>query len=206
MYNSTVTQHASVDGIITGNVRQKYLSKNPLERILVNGFVQTATRLIAQIPRGAVLDAGCGEGTLGAILLPNEEGYTGFDIDIESAQRAYPNRKFLQGDLTQLPFPDNAFDLVIACEVLEHLPNPQQAVAELHRVCRSHALVSVPWEPTWRAMNLLRGAYWNDWGNTPGHVQHFSRTAFRDLARPHFRIVEERHPFPWTMVLLKKVS
>jgi len=62
-------------------------------------------------------------------------------------------------------------DLVIACEVLEHLDAPDQALSELQRVCRGQALVSVPNEPLWRMLNVARGKYWRSPGNTPGHLQ-----------------------------------
>ena len=60
------------------------------------------------------------------------------------------------GDATALPFPDQAFDLVLAIEVLEHVPGPESALAELARVCSGTLVASVPFEPIWRAGNLAR--------------------------------------------------
>lgn len=50
------------------------------------------------------------------------------------------------GDVRALPFPDNAFDMAIACEVLEHMPfqDTLKAAAEMRRVARSAVLISVP--------------------------------------------------------------
>ena len=86
--------------------------------------------------------------------------------------------------------------------MLEHVPDPEATVAEMARVARRHLLVSVPREPLWRALNLARGAYVKDLGNTPGHVNHWSRRAFVALLSRHGRVLDVRSPFPWTMLLV----
>ena len=78
----------------------------------------------------------------------------------------------------RLPCDDDEFDLATAIEVLEHVPDPEQTVSEMARVARRHLLVSVPREPLWRALNMARGAYLRDLGNTPGHVNHFTKRGF----------------------------
>ena len=87
----------------------------------------------------------------------------------------------------QLPFADGEFDLAAAIEVLEHVPDPERAVAEMARVARRHLLVSVPREPLWRALNVARGAYLRELGNTPGHVNHFSKRGFAAMLCPSRR-------------------
>jgi hypothetical protein len=52
-------------------------------------------------------------------------------------------------------------------------------------------------------LNLARGKYLADLGNTPGHVNHWSRSGFLDLLSRRFEIVEVRTPLPWTMALCK---
>ena len=103
-----------------------------------------------------------------------------------------------------LPFADGEFELASAIEVLEHVPDPAHTVAEMARCAQRHLLVSVPREPLWRMLNMARGAYWQDLGNTPGHLNHWS------TARPssscssrHGEVVEVRSPFPWTMLLVR---
>jgi hypothetical protein len=61
----------------------------------------------------------------------------------------------------------------------------------------------VPREPLWRALNLARGAYVRDLGDTPGHVNHWSRRAFTALLARHGEVVEARAPLPWTMLLVR---
>jgi hypothetical protein len=71
------------------------------------------------------------------------------------------------------------------------------------RCARGHLLVSVPREPLWRMLNLARGAYWTSLGNTPGHLNHWSRRSFVELLSRHGEVVEARSPFPWTMLLVR---
>ena len=70
-------------------------------------------------------------------------------------------------------------------------------------MARRHLLVSVPREPLWRALNMARGAYLRELGNTPGHVNHFTKRAFGALLARHGEIVEICSPFPWTMILVR---
>jgi SAM-dependent methyltransferase len=133
--------------------------------------------------------------------------YLGIDIDeteIEIARKQHPQLSFQAGSAYELPVESNSFDLVIACEVLEHLEDPAKALAEIDRVANRWVLVSVPWEPTWRILNVIRGKYWRSFGNTPGHVQHFSRRDFVALLSSRFEIVAIKTPMPWSMALCRK--
>jgi SAM-dependent methyltransferase len=102
-----------------------------------------------------------------------------------------------------LPFADGEFDMTSAIEVLEHVPDPEHTVEEMARVAQRWLLVSVPREPLWRALNMARGAYLNDLGNTPGHLNHWSKRSFVALLSRHGEVVEARSPFPWTMLLVR---
>ena len=93
--------------------------------------------------------------------------------------------------------------MATAIEVLEHVPDPEATVAEMARVAERHLLVSVPREPLWRGLNMARGAYWGSLGNTPGHVNHWSKRSFVKLLSRHGDVIEARSPFPWTMLLVR---
>jgi hypothetical protein len=102
-----------------------------------------------------------------------------------------------------LPFADGEFELASAIEVLEHLPDPEHTLGEMARCASRRLLVSVPREPLWRALNMARGAYWRSLGNTPGHLNHWSKRSFVELLARHGEVVEVRSPFPWTMLLVR---
>jgi len=102
-----------------------------------------------------------------------------------------------------LPFAENEFGLASAIEVLEHVPDPEHTLGEMARVASGHLLVSVPREPLWRGLNMARGAYLRDLGNTPGHLNHWSKRAFVSLLGRYGEVIEARSPFPWTMLLVR---
>ena len=97
-----------------------------------------------------------------------------------------PNLEFRAEEATRLSFADDEFDLAAAIEVLEHVPEPGGDAWPRWRAWRArHLLVSVPREPLWRGLNMARGAYWRDLGNTPGHVNHWSKRSFVSLLSRH---------------------
>ena len=199
---------------VSGNYFDKHRSRNPIHRAMVQRFVNCARELVALATPGRILEVGCAAGELAGELLGPAEAieqrapeYLGADVsadEIAKARARYPGRAFETASVYELPVADGAYDLVIACEILEHLEDPPRALQEIERVCNGHILVSVPWEPVWRLLNLARGKYLSRLGNTPGHIQHLSRRAVRRLVAGRFDIVTERRPLPWTMLLARR--
>ncbi len=205
--STTVTRDA--EGTVTGNTYDKYGSTNPVVRRLMSRFERTLGELFTQAAPASVLDVGCGEGVLThkwARAVPGR--VVGLDLEdpaiqAEWEQRTAPNLEYRIMKAENLPFGDGEFALAAAVEVLEHVPDPEHTVAEMARVARGgHLLVSVPHEPLWRMLNVARGAYVKDLGNTPGHVNHWTRRGFIELLSRHGEVVETRSPFPWTMLLV----
>ena len=125
-------------------------------------------------------------------------------LETQWRTRQRENLEFRTMDVEGLrSFPDRSFDLAAAIEVLEHVPDPEDTLAEMARVAARHLLVSVPREPLWRGLNLARGAYVGDLGNTPGHVNHWSKRGFMRTVARHGQIVQACSPFPWTMLLVR---
>lgn len=195
---------------VGGNVYDKYRTRNPVYRRLMQGFLDAATDLLADVGAERVLEVGCGPGDLAARLREQvdwfrDASYRGLDLSLDDVAdaRASLGPHFLGGSAYRLPFADHAFDGVVACEVFEHLEHPDEALDEVARVTSGWLLLSVPWEPTWRLLNVARGQYLSRLGNTPGHVQNFSRRQIRELISRRFDVVAERRPFPWTMLLAR---
>ncbi|HEV7774679.1 MAG TPA: class I SAM-dependent methyltransferase [Conexibacter sp.] len=200
----------SVEEVPTGNTYDKYGSTNPVVRRLMHGFESTLAELFAQASPESVLDVGCGEGVLTHQWAQQlgERRIVGIDLDDEKLKaewktRQRPNLEYRTMLAENMPFAENEFDVACAIEVLEHVPDPAHTVAEMARVARRHLLVSVPREPLWRMLNMARGAYLSDLGNTPGHVNHWSKRSFVRLLSQHGEVVEKRSPFPWTMLLVR---
>jgi 2-polyprenyl-3-methyl-5-hydroxy-6-metoxy-1,4-benzoquinol methylase len=201
---------ASAELVPTGNTFDKYGSRNPAVRRLMAGFHRSLDELWEKAAPESVLDVGCGEGVLTAEWAERLDGGRIVGIDLEDAKlqaewdtRRRPNLEYRVEEATSLSFTDDEFDLAAAIEVLEHVPDPEATLAEMARVARSHLLVSVPREPLWRALNMARGAYWGSLGNTPGHVNHWSKRSFTGLLARHGIVEEVRSPFPWAMLLVR---
>ena len=103
-------------------------------------------------PGMAVLDVGCGPGTITADLAARvpQGQVTGIDraADVlasarqEADRRGQGNVRFETGDAYRLAFGDGTFDVVHAHQVLQHLSDPVAALAEMRRVCRPGGLVA----------------------------------------------------------------
>ncbi len=201
----------TTQAVPTGNTYDKYGSSSPIVRRLMSGFENTLAELFSQAAPESILDVGCGEGVLTERWARELRDKRVLGVDLkdpklatEWAARSRPNLQFRALDVASgLPFANGEFDLVSATEVLEHVPKPELVVSEMARVARSHLLVSVPREPIWRVLNVTRGAYLRQLGNTPGHVNHWTRRAFVGLLSRHGEVAEIRSPFPWTMLLVR---
>jgi 2-polyprenyl-3-methyl-5-hydroxy-6-metoxy-1,4-benzoquinol methylase len=206
-----MTPSVTVDreGTVTGNTYDKYGSTNPVVRRLMAGFERTLDELFVQAGAQTILDVGCGEGVLTEKWAKRTPGrVVGIDLDdpqlhAEWEKRQAPNLEYKVMKAENMPFADDEFELASAIEVLEHVPDPAHTVAEMARVASKHLLVSVPREPLWRGLNMARGAYLKDLGNTPGHLNHWSKRSFVQLLSKHGEVVEARSPFPWTMLLVR---
>jgi 2-polyprenyl-3-methyl-5-hydroxy-6-metoxy-1,4-benzoquinol methylase len=202
-----------------GNVYDKYGTRNPVARLIMGGFLHAFDRLVSRVPPNDALEVGCGEGELSIRLSQRGFMVQACDIDAgivaEARRRAHaagaPISFFAadllkQGEMTGAStecIPSGPFPLVICCEVLEHVPDPEAGLDALARLTAGHLLASVPREPLWRCLNVARGRYLRDWGNTPGHVNHWNRRQFLDLLRTRFDVIETAAPVPWTMALCR---
>ena len=188
-----------------GNYYDKFNTTNPIARHLMTGFMQAFQDLYDRIEVETILEIGCGEGHMLNVMGQYENRCLhGFDLDIpllKEAQIISPISYLSMMDGHHIAYQSNTFDLVVATEVLEHVFHPEQVLSEAQRVGRRYAIFSVPREPIWRMLNMLRGKYWADLGNTPGHIQHWSTASFVTLVEQYFRVVKVHQPLPWTMLL-----
>lgn len=192
------------DDVETGNTYDKYASKNPVERKLMEGFFTALDQSLPATAPARILEVGVGEGEVTARLAQRwpDATFCGVDLPDPDLAAHWDGKGFapLFGDIGRLPFPDDSFDLVLAIEVLEHVPFPELALAELSRVGRRDLVVSVPRERIWSVANLARGKYIGELGNTPGHINHWGKKGFAELVGRRFDVRSVRSPFPWTMV------
>jgi len=196
-----------------GNVYDKYASTNPIERRLMDGFFASLTALVGRTQAREAHEVGCGEGELTQRLarLGLDVRGTDYSAEVIAEARRRAAGAGLDLDFRTAPVQSldpryDAAELVVCCEVLEHLDDPAGALATLASLARPWLLVSVPREPLWRALNLARLKYVGDVGNTPGHLSHWSKRGFLDFLGSRVDVVEVRSPLPWTMALCRARS
>lgn len=92
-----------------------------------------------------ILEVACGRGGFSLELARAGARVTGCDfsfVAVEVANSKLPaigrqaEASFIQGDAQHLPFENDAFDLVISCETIEHVPDARRALREMFRVCK----------------------------------------------------------------------
>lgn len=189
------------------NFEDKYTKANFLKKKLINNFYNQIESLAKDINCQNALEIGCGHGFSTQYLKKIFKNLEASDIEqrlVDDAKKNNPEINIKTESIYQLDRQTNSFDLVIALEVLEHLDHTNQAIQELQRVTKKYCLISVPNEPLWRFINILKGSYLKDWGNTPGHINHWSTKSFVKMLSEYFDIIAIKKPLPWTMVLTKK--
>jgi ubiquinone/menaquinone biosynthesis C-methylase UbiE len=178
----------------------------------MRGFFAAVESLLADCQFSSVLEVGCGEGEIGSRLVaryPNVK-YRGLDIAedvILEARRRYPDLSFEVLSIYDLPSKAVTSDLIVASEVFEHLEDPALGMRAILQAQFRYLIVSVPREPIWRVLNVLRGKYLDQLGNTPGHVNHWSKSSFVAFVgqfSKELELVRIKSPFPWTMLLLRR--
>jgi 2-polyprenyl-3-methyl-5-hydroxy-6-metoxy-1,4-benzoquinol methylase len=155
--------------------------------------IRELRRAVGVIPPGQILDLGCRDGSLAAAIgLPG--GRTvGADIDTAALSAADGHVRPCAVDLWKgFPFRSEAFDLVVAGEIVEHVPFPDELVAEAERVLRpgGRLVGSVPNAFRLKNRLLFLSGQWFE--RDPTHLRHFSPGALRSLLGTRFERVDIR--------------
>jgi SAM-dependent methyltransferase len=137
-----------------------------------------------------VLDLGCGSGYGSAELARTAESVVGVDVSAEAiafatSNYAAPHLSFSVGSCTRVPFPDAGFHLITAFEVIEHLANWSEMLAEARRLLTPDGLflVSTP-------NKLYYADQRREAGPNPFHAHEFEFEEFRNALAGHFPAVE----------------
>jgi 2-polyprenyl-3-methyl-5-hydroxy-6-metoxy-1,4-benzoquinol methylase len=202
----TYEPKGSVD---TSNYR-KHTSSSALQRALIDRFHTKIAGIVKELQPDTLLDCGCGEGFVSEIFLSEIPPLqiTGFDVlpdSVELAQRRNPRANFSVGSIYDIEQPDNAFDVAVALEVLEHLHEPHKALAEMARVASKYVVLSVPHEPFFCLANAARGKNMDitPKGSDPDHRNFWGREDFRKFVSTELDVVHLTGSMPWTICVGK---
>ncbi|MGJ8664212.1 MAG: class I SAM-dependent methyltransferase [Marinicella sp.] len=190
-------------------LHDKYDSKNIISQKLIAGFMNTIDVLTQNINQDIsnITECGCGQGHVNRQLehLFPEAKIKGFDIAkddilIADSEKLLSSTQFYHKSIYDLDQTDSA-QLMVCCEVLEHLVEPHSALKKMAACKADYYLFSVPNEPIWRILNMARGKYLKDWGNTPDHRNHWSTRKFCKFISTELNVLVVKKPLPWSMVL-----
>jgi len=143
---------------------EKYLKSNFAVQKLIKNFYRSIEKIISDLGVKKALEIGCGLGFSTQYLAKflGKENLAASELNeelLKEAQKRNPEIKISQESIYELKRENSSFDLVIVLEVLEHLADPELALKELSRVSSKYCLLSVPQEPVWSILNLLRFKY-----------------------------------------------
>jgi ubiquinone/menaquinone biosynthesis C-methylase UbiE len=157
-----------------------------------------------------VLEVGCGQGEFSLWLAGRDPTVlVGADLSGVAVSRAKERTgsraAFIVSDIQQMPFPDEAFDVVVSCETVEHVPNPQLAVRELARVLRPGGTLVLTTPNYLNAMGLyriylrLRGRRFTEVGQPINQLTSIPRSIFwlRRAGVSPSRLMSLGHYLPW---------
>lgn len=185
---------------------------------LIDNYFKKVAGLIAksgidQTKGATAIEIGCGEGFSTqriSGLLPSKVKLHASEYVAEMIPRAQernPGVTVTEESVYELQHKDGTYDMVFLLEVLEHLDFPEKGLEELNRITKpgGYLVLGVPREPLWCALNMARGKYLAHFGNTPGHLNHWSTHGIKKYVAKHFGpVVEVRTPLPWTLLLARK--
>ena len=149
------------------------VKNNPLQRYWHTRKWQHLEEMFIDISGKSLLDIGCADGTTTKQIkkiLPSAE-VTGVDLYKKAINHAKKRTnkikiKFIYGDVHNLPFGDNSFEIVTAIETIEHLDNPNKALAEIYRVLKPNGYLIVGQDTD----SLLFRVVWFVWTKWKGGV------------------------------------
>ena len=154
--------------------------------------IKKLSQVLNLLPKNAkkVLDIGCSSGVLTAQVasaLPKSKvtGLDSYKDAIDFAQKKYPHIDFICADAHKLPFKNNAFDLIICTETLEHVIDPRKTLLEMKRVLKEngHAIISMDsgsplFRIVWFFWTKTKGRVWQN-----AHLHEFNAQILENLIR-----------------------
>jgi 2-polyprenyl-3-methyl-5-hydroxy-6-metoxy-1,4-benzoquinol methylase len=197
MIIGSILRHFSRLELSTADDKHYTLVTTPFNRLALFligiphlGFRMRARVILAEAlkeakPQSKILDAGCGFGMYSMILA--EKGFTMDSIDVDKIRtdellrmtEEFPvisdRIHVFTGSLTQLPFTDNTYDLLICSEVIEHIPDHLKAIHELSRTLKpgGKLILTVPYSSAFNMQHYKRFAH-----ERPGYKKNELRQLF----------------------------
>jgi SAM-dependent methyltransferase len=149
-----------------------------------DGQVETARRALARIETyrrpTRLCDLGCWTGSF--LVAARERGWetTGVELSQWASDRARERKlDVLTGSIGDQLVAADSFDVVVLSDVLEHVPEPAQVLAEARRILRDDGVLWITVPDAGSRVARLMGSHW--WSVLPMHLHYFSRRSMEGL-------------------------
>lgn len=163
-----------------------------------------------RVSRGQImLDVGCGNGL--SLLEAKHLGAKTYGIEADPNVFRIANELGLNihiGSLHDNPFPDISFDLIVLNQVIEHIPEPGEALEVLKQRLKPSGRLVLAFPNRCSFWQKLFGPKWINW-HIPYHLHHFNKKGFRALAQRHgYRLIRQKTITPniWTVLQLQALQ
>lgn len=136
-------------------------------------------------PAGDVLDLGCGDGRTSMLI--EAEALVLADVSEQALRRAaerVPSARTVALDPDRaMPLPDNAFDLVVCTETIEHVRDVALMLSEIRRVVRpgGRLALSTPWHGRPLGLDVLLRGFERHFDPRSPHIRFFTKRSLTDL-------------------------
>ena len=187
----------------------KYNNPNPIHRLSLGRFYYSVAETLTDIAPTRVLDFGCGEGYILDMMSAREiafQSYEGLDLRpdaLTEARRRWRSTRFVEANLFDPAYDNERYHTVMALEVLEHLFEPEKVLKRLVSMADEYVLLTVPNEPWFQLMNLVRGRDLIRLGNHPEHINHWNKDTFSEFVSPYAEVIDVTTRFPFVILLAK---
>ena len=143
-------------------------------------------------PEAKMLELGFGNGGLMLSLIKEGFNVRGIDLSQENVkalqeklkEKNIPPSNISCGDILKTPFLDEEFDIIIACEVLEHITNLDEAVREMNRILKPQGtiIISVPYR---QKIKMEECIFCHKMTPRDGHIHSFSKESTLKLFKKY---------------------
>lgn len=163
------------------------------KRLIEKGYVKLYGGLIGS--SGAILDVGCGDGRLLALLNKAGCNWELHGVDFNKKGNKIAEEKGLNihyGKFEDVKFQRESFDLVIMNEVLEHLYDPSESLTTVREILKfgGYLVIETPCINSWD-YRIFKNSYWGGY-HIPRHINIFSRETIKSILKnAGFRVVKE---------------
>jgi ubiquinone/menaquinone biosynthesis C-methylase UbiE len=181
-------------------------------RISVLNYIRIADEIKATLGSGRVLDWGCGAGQMSFLLRRRKLETQAYDIGDHAHSAASSVFRditiSINDDPVKIPYPDESFDAVLSCGVLEHVPDEKGSLGEIHRVLKPSGLFFVynlpqRWSYKEFLIEKMRGGYTHERKYHLNGTIHLLQDAGFDVSRTRRSgmLPQNMTPFPrWRQV------